>query len=506
MGALMGAVKTRRAQVSTCALHGVQTVPVSVEIAIGGGLPGIHIVGMGDTSIQEARHRFKSAIRAAGFEMNADRHIVVNLAPASVRKHGAGFDLPIAVAYLVATGQLPASLAKDTVIVGELSLQGEVRPVDGLFAYALSAQQQGKKLLSAQPQTSLPQLHGLDHRCLEHLAVLRDGKLEPPRGAAQVPACAATPDYRDVVGQDVAVRAMVIAAAGGHGVLLMGPPGSGKSMLARRLPGIMPPLDEDERIETALIHSVAGFDVTAISAGQRPFRAPHHSATTVALVGGGSPLRPGEVSLAHHGALFLDELGEFSASALQTLRQPLEDGEIALCRVDGRAVFPADFQLVAASNPCPCGYLGDRSQACHCTDAQVERYQSKLGGPLRDRIDLVCRVNRVDPALVMKSGDGATSAQLRQRVMAARERAAARGDRRTALAATSPHEVVGACGLGVSQRRLLEDAARVHRLSGRGIVRTLRVARTIADVEDSAKVCDEHLLEALGYRVEGGAG
>lgn len=492
-----------RCSIHSAALRGVEAIPVDVEVSVTyGSMPAFNIVGMVDAAVQESRARVKAAIRASGFQMPGD-HILVSLAPSSIKKSGSGFDLPIAVGILVASGQLDAELAHELLFVGELSLNGSVRPVSGLLAYALCARDYGLALVCSDEADGLVSIEGMRQYGVATISGLRAPSFTPLEGRYAHEEESRL-DYKDVAGNDLAKRALQIAAAGKHGLLMMGPPGSGKTMLASRLPSILPPLDEDEMLKTALIHSVAGENVSKILAGARPFRAPHHSATAAGLIGGGSPIRPGEVSLAHNGVLFLDELAEFKPSVLQQMRQPVESGVASITRADGNVVFPADFILIGATNPCPCGYYGDESRDCMCSVKKVRDYQNRIGGPLMDRIDLHIDVKRVSPETVLSTEGGTTSASLREGVMKGREfsswRTAREGFEKTTQG------LISSCHLSGDDVSFFESAACRNNMSGRAIVRVLSVARTIADMDERMVVEKADLCEALGFRLREGVG
>lgn len=498
------------ATVESATVIGIEACRVHVEIDVSFGLPHFQLVGLPDASVRESRDRVRAAIRNSGFEFPAHR-ITINLAPGDVRKAGPAFDLPIALGMLAATGTVqPASLT-GIVHVGELSLDGAIQPARGMLAVAAEARRHGARALLL-PHDNLAEaavvtgLRLLPVRTLVE-AVTRlnqppDDWPAPPRPLSPPsPPSSLDLDLSDLHGQSFARRALEVAAAGGHNLLMIGPPGAGKTMLARRLPGILPPLSFDEAIEATTIHSVAGQLRPGVGLlTERPFRAPHHTISDVALVGGGSTPRPGEVSLAHHGVLFLDEMPEFDRRVLEALRQPIEEGRITVSRALRSVMFPARFVLVAAMNPCPCGYQGDPKRHCRCTPQQAARYRGRLSGPLRDRLDLIVEVEAVPITALTEGPAGESSAAVRARVLAARARQLARGARARVNAQLAGTELKKHAPLNLAGRRLLERSAEKLHLSARGFHRIVRVARTIADLAGAEAIATEHLMEALQYR------
>ncbi|MQA88901.1 MAG: YifB family Mg chelatase-like AAA ATPase [Gemmatimonas sp.] len=495
------------------AVHGVDAYLVRVEADVASGVPSFSTVGLPQGAVREGKERVVAAIKNSGFEL-PPRRITINLAPADVRKEGSAFDLPIAVGILASTGQLTDGRLEEYVLLGELGLDGTLRPVRGTLPIAVEVRARGLKGLIV-PGHNVPEaavvsgLHVVGAEALREVTAFLTARFEPrtpePRLAATEKANGAPQaDLADVRGQEYAKRALEVAAAGSHNVLMIGPPGSGKTMLARRIPGILPPLSLEEALETTKVHSVAGVLGEGKSlVGNRPFRAPHHTITDAGLIGGGSPPRPGEASLAHNGVLFLDELPEFRRNVLEVLRQPLEDGDVTLSRAALSLTYPARFMLAAAMNPCPCGYQGDPTHRCSCSPQALTRYLGKVSGPLLDRIDLHVEVPAVRYRELTGLRPGESSQLIRERVCRARERQRDRFADLPSIFANAhmrPRDLREHCRLDADGDALLRSAITRLGLSARAYHRILKIARTLADLAGSAEIHSAHVAEAVQYR------
>jgi magnesium chelatase family protein len=493
------------------ALSGIDAQPLEVEVDISQGIPGITIVGLPDVVVKESKDRVKAAVNNSNFQFPFKK-LTVNLAPADIRKEGPSFDLPIAVGTLMASEMFEDKRSEDYMLVGELSLEGRLRPIRGALSMAITAREEGVKgiVLPEGNACEAAVVEGIDVigvssliETVDFLSGLKE--IEPSKISTLESSTEINPelDFRDVAGQEYVKRAMVVAAAGGHNIIMIGPPGSGKTMLAQRLSAILPVMSLKESLDTTRIYSVAGLLRPGSGLlSERPFRSPHHTISDVGLIGGGAHPRPGEISLSNNGVLFLDEIPEFQRRTLEVLRQPLEDRLITIGRATGSVTYPANFMMVASMNPCPCGYFADKKKSCHCTPGQIERYVNKISGPMMDRIDLHVEVDCLDLEELPKENRGASSNELRQQVIAARNRQQARfKDSENKLNSNMNNkEIKKFCKLQSEVETILVSAMKQLGLSARAYHRVIKVARSIADLDAQENINESHVAEAIGYR------